>query len=465
MKPNNKHKSHFYEYISGHQYLDQLWQEYPWIVEQLYKNNYPKMIALVLAELYYHWTKNEAIKAFATKEVRYIFNLAEKFNYKTDKEILSFVEPLIKKSNKKRRDLICYIWGKPLTYLLKKVPYAVQQMSSMELSSLVVENLSELYKDLERLSPFYEKNTKKFAQKHLKIVLKKINNKDEAESLSIIKSYLSHFEKKRVTKRIEDIRLSRLSATNWNIYRRINTQKIIKDDLEKWDKFISDVDYYYELFLNSNWIEKYRYDDIFLSDEAEESASKLSQLSRILFGIVDDYDLYHFSPEIKPKIDYDYWKKLGYQVGEIYILNNNYMPGIVKIGKTILEPEDRARSLSQENIDLKKLTEELSIQTYIPEILAKALSRNTGVPYYFNVVYSRETVLDYPIGKKKYCIEKLIHNELEYEIQESNNKYLEYDNKNLRNCEFFAVPSIKYAIRFVEEILDRFDRLLYDSQK
>lgn len=155
-----------------------------------------------------------------------------------------------------------------------------------------------------------------------------------------------------------------------------------------------------------------------------------------------------------------YWLKDGYSVGYIYILTNLYMPGLVKIGVTQNDAIKRANQLSLGKLEMDKILSFLLKEyEYIkyPDIVAKTLSRITGVPGDFNLEYCRKTLINFPIGKNNASIEKVIHHDLVRSIRDEHELFDENFNYDLYQKEFFAVPSIKYTILFVEKILDQFD--------
>lgn len=135
----------------------------------------------------------------------------------------------------------------------------------------------------------------------------------------------------------------------------------------------------------------------------------------------------------------DYFDKEPNPIGYIYIMANKFMPGLVKIGKSI-DPIRRAKQLSGQK-------------------------GAEGVPGNFSVEYARETAILKTF--KNLSIEKHIHHNLMVRLREDGHVD-ENSNEDLLEKEFFIVPSLKYAILFVEEQIDNFERFLvrvkYENQ-
>jgi len=62
-------------------------------------------------------------------------------------------------------------------------------------------------------------------------------------------------------------------------------------------------------------------------------------------------------------------------------------------------------------------------------------------------------------------IEKIIHNQITHSLRSNYDKWADENlNDDLFQKEFFAVPSIRYAILFVEELLDQTDLILKQQE-
>jgi len=156
---------------------------------------------------------------------------------------------------------------------------------------------------------------------------------------------------------------------------------------------------------------------------------------------------YYKSPN---NFDFEYWYNKEYKIGQIYILSNPYMPGLVKIGLAVNSAVDRAYKLSNGKGEKDKILKYLLNEhefIYRPDIIASALSKITGVPGDFKVEYHRLTILDYPVqwaDGQSYNIEKIIHKAV------SSKSYGQYEwgEENFEPDIIFIIVSVALIITF-----------------
>lgn len=330
-------------------------------------------------------------------------------------------------SNKNHKTLLEQYIGeeKGLAYLSKEYNYIAEQLASEGYPKQIGRRLSGLL--LYWLRQFGKKRATRLVKKVFnKLEKNKDNNGDESEMLELISSYVSALEEAESTRRYDNFELEKypnLIELHKPAWKEKNETRTILAKLQR------DLNNYQQLLLPGkiDFI-----DSKIRRDEIDKIARTLAELARNL--------LQHYRLQIGGAAfegywrwrDYEhwhYWVSRGHTIGYIYILSNDYMPGLVKIGKTERVPHDRRDELS----------------------------RFEGVPGNFQIEYERATVLDYnPVGDAP-AIERMIHKKLRAKLL---NDDLTDGVCDLFTKEFFVVPSVRYAILFVEKELDAFDEYL-----
>lgn len=319
-------------------------------------------------------------------------------------------------------------------YLEENYPYVYDGAKKEFSSSLIIESLSDTLLYFNVLTGDIKKS-RKYLRKIYDLLIRTQTPKDLHEII------FKH--KKRI--------IAKIRAEKYE--NQINKDFIgLKDDSNQTDKIKTKIQHLLNEFYKKNGNHKI--------EKIEEMSANLSFIARTLLykrsqNLESNRDVewsHHFNSE--------YWFKQGYSIGYIYILSNLYMPGLVKIGVTGNEAIKRANELSRGKLEKDKILNFfLKEYEYIkyPEIIATTLSRVTGVPGDFNLEYYRKTLIKFPIGKNNASIQKVIHNDLINSLQNEHDLFDENFNYDLYHKEFFTVPSTKYAILFVEKMLDRFD--------
>lgn len=347
---------------------------------------------------------------------------------------------------------------KLLAYLKTEYLHIMEQLASEDYPKSVAQRLSKVYLYWRRkLSP---KRTNAHVKKAFEKV-KSFTEVGETEMLREIDKYFKKIEDDKRNERYKKEELERYTILEIPIERLFKAFPEASKTQSAYKNFKKALHYYDKLLSSNQGCDKFITAQI-KKDEIEIITGILARLSRKLLYDYREKDSSFGAWQGYSSIGYDYgyWQDKGYEIGYIYILTNKYMPGLVKVGMTTDSPTERAKALSRGKINKEKILAYLNTEfgfIRFPEVLAEVLSKATGVPGNFQVEYERKTVIGYKIGKYKKTIEKIIHEELFSKLED-------FDNIDLNNKEFFIVPSVKYAIIFVEEWLDNFDSCLLCEQ-
>jgi len=321
-----------------------------------------------------------------------------------------------------------------LSYLYEEYRYIVEQFVSEQVPIQVGDKLAELY-IYWRSIIIDEKSANQRVKAAFEIVkMTKQINKASSQILKKLEAHFNASEQKEREERYERVELKRRQ----NVKEKIS-QKEIDETTQIFQDFRKELNF----FLCNPRFEKKPWSHFvhcnIQREEIDETVGTLAQICRYL---LQPYlfltfksssfwwkyrDAEYWSKDWW-KLRYDYLEETPHPVGYIYILSNEYMPGLVKIGKSI-DPETRAEQLTTQK-------------------------GSEGVPGHFNVEYARETALLKTY--KNLTIEKVIHRNLRIKLRADGSK----DSHNLIDKEFFIVPSVKYAILFVEEQIDIFEKFL-----
>ena len=316
-----------------------------------------------------------------------------------------------------------------IKYLNEEYSYIVESLANKKYSKLIATSISKWYQKLR--NGYYDQiYRKKQANKLIKSLYNKIENiseRNENEISDYIQTHITEFEKERSIRRYEKVEQERHKWAKDEYSLPIHQKKEIKNMLKRLKNMLEEQK---KLLFDDNYAVKFVASDIDKCTIDELTWILAEYMSNLRYG----YDLSSLRSKSHwwDSEDFSYWEERELKVGYIYIATNKYMPSLVKIGKTERYPYDRVDELSSA----------------------------TGVPGKFIIEYTRKTVIDFPIysTKSKSFIEKTIHKHLRDKLLDEDVCVTE--NIELNNTEFFVVPSVKYAILFVDEYLDKLKRIL-----
>lgn len=339
---------------------------------------------------------------------------------------------------------------KLLAYLKKEYPFIIEHLAAEDFPKSVSRELAIFYKLYRSRKKPSEKNPVRQAFKTLKE--EKDRRSNENEMLKLVNSLIQDYEKKKREERYKDAESKRYQLIEIGGESGIKSEEAFfqvfpripkfKNAIDNCEKTLCDLEKLVDELQNHGP----NIPEIVERIKIDELVSKLARLTRkFLYEYRESKTAHCWN-----FLDNKNWQHYENEIGYIYILSNKFMPGLVKIGTTTHSPIERANTLSRGKVDKDKimnyLINEWEIRAF-PEILVEALSKATGVPGDFQVEYWRKTVLN-----KR--VETFIHDKLRDAVR-SDEYY-----PDLLQKEFFIVPSIKYAIQFVEECMDECDRVL-----
>jgi hypothetical protein len=316
-------------------------------------------------------------------------------------------------------------------FLINNYKKILPKFANLKLSVDEVDQIAWFYSMC--YNGWYEKKEgKNYANHKINILVQFLSNLKGANNAykDEINSYIKRFENKLKEQRFRNTE-NKLNERVHSYYNVSNDQKIAtKRQLKKLERSLKEISNFFDnqscnFQLICSRIPLERVDEI------------ISMLTSTIRRLRDEYELLipYEGLNLNEKDVYAHWENSEYfKVGYIYIATNKFMPSLVKVGET------------------KRW----------PTVRLNGLSKPTGVPGEFKLEYARTSVINLKINQTNRQIEKTIHNGFYNKLVDDG--YFEKENDELQKSEFFMVPSVAYAMSFVDDYLDGMDRLLFHSE-